>query len=157
MLLEAIYTSGTEQDTVYLAGSDALLVASTKITQNVLVSYQLLGSAATLWSPWAQTAIPVFLPDANYAVVGAWCRPEVVGSTTVNLVHAIASTPLGSSVNIMQSTFNMSGAVDVNQTGIIVTGSTITNIAPGDVLGLRANTPGAASGQAVFTIVLQRI
>ncbi len=156
MQLAAVFTSGVEQDTVQLAGADSLLVNSTKIDQTIPITYSLLQSAALGANPLALT-IPLFLPDTNYSIVGGFFRPNVDGSGTVTLVHAVGSTPLGSSVNVLQSTFNLSGTVDVTQTALLVAGSSITNLAPGDAIGLRATTLGESSGEGVFTIILQRI
>jgi ABC-type phosphate transport system permease subunit len=139
MFLATTFTSGANADTV-----------------NYRLDIPIIGSAVGGWNPLGLT-LPIFNADANYSVVGAYFRPQVVGSTTVTLVHAIASTPIGSSVGIMQSTFNMSGATDVMQTALLVAGSSITNLAAGDQLGLRPSTLGAASGQGLFTVILQRI
>jgi len=142
MSLSAVFTSGTEQDVTSFP--------------TVAINYQILGSTQLLGAPLTLT-VPLFNPDANYSVISAYYRPQVAGSTTVTLVHAISSTPIGSSVNIMQSTFNLSGATDVTQTALLVVGSSITNLAVGDQLGLRPSTLGACSGQGLLTVILQRI
>ena len=151
----AVFTSGTEQDTAQFAGVDSALVGSVKIPQQLEYQFPITGSSATAWSPLALT-LPLINPGASYNVVAAYYRPQVVGSTTVTLVHAIASTPIGSSVNIMTNSFNLSAATDVVQTAAFVTGSSITTINNGDQLGLRPATLGAASGQGLLTVVLQR-
>jgi len=154
-MLTAVFTSSVEQDTATFAGADSVLENSVKIPQQLEYQFPITGSSATAWNPLALT-LPLINPGASYNVVAAYYRPQIAGSTTVTLVHAIASTPIGSSVNIMTNSFSLYAATDVTQTAALVTGSSITTLNIGDQLGLRPATLGAASGQGLLTVVLQR-
>jgi hypothetical protein len=142
MPITSVFTSGTQDDSV----------SSVELAR---ITYDLLGSAAP--GQLGPTSQPIFVADNSYSIVAAYYRPEIAGSTTIMLVHAVSSTPVNSAIPVMQSTFNLSGTVDLTQTALLVSGSSITQVAIGDAIGIRPTTAGAATGTGTLTLVMQRI
>jgi hypothetical protein len=118
---------------------------------------QLMGSSPAGSSYQTSVTQHIFTADAPCQVVGLIERHSILGSTTGMLVHAIGSTPLGSSANVLQSTIDHTAAVDVNRTGVLINSTTITQLAAGDALGWRWTTPGALPPVGGVTVTLEYI
>ena len=97
----------------------------------------------------------IFVADTPYQVVSVTERHAVAGSTTVMLIGALGSTPLGSGTPLLASTISTFSAVDVFQTGTLYGSAVLTGSSPlgttatgpvlaqGDALGVRYTTVGA--------------
>ena len=139
--------------------SQLLVVAKTWVT----------GSAGAGSSLETSPTANLFVADRPYQVVSVTERHSVTGSTTVMLVGALGSTPMGSAANLLASTIPLTSAVDVFNVGTlfgsaVLSGSTplgTTAIGPvlgqGDGLGLRYTTPGNFPPVGVLTVILQTI
>jgi hypothetical protein len=73
------------------------------------------------------------------------------------LVHAVGSTPLGSSANVLASTISHFSAVDVYQQGTLFNSTVLTVLAVGDGLGWRWSIPGALPPVGGVTVTLEYI
>jgi hypothetical protein len=141
--LNQFFQSGTELD--YAVG------------QQLVITMRLFGSANSFQD--LSLTREVFTPDGSnsYQVIAITERHSVIGSTTLMLVKAAGSTPLGSGLNVLQSTLDLTAAVDVVRLGTLYASTGLTQIVPGDALGLRATNLGNLPPVGIVSIQLQRI
>ena len=111
----------------------------------------------------------IFTADRPYQVVSVTERHEVQGSSTIMLVGALGSTPIGSGLPLLASTISTFSAIDVFQTGTLLGSAVLTGSSPlgttatgpvlaqGDGLGVRYTTAGATPPVGVLTVILQTI
>lgn len=118
---------------------------------------QQYGSAAA--GSYQETSLtrPIWTCDAPCVLVGVQERHSVLGSTTIQVVHAIGSTPLGSAANVLSAAMGGTTAVDVVVSGTLLNSATLTSCGTGDQFGVRWNTPGNLAPTGVVTLVLQRL
>lgn len=158
MPLSYTFVSGTQQDT---SGNNLPSPPQAPITLVIQRSFggapvvsQALGSSGE-----TANTVHVFTADAPYQVVAVIERHSVLGSTTGMLVRALGSTPLGSADAALASTIPHTAAVDVFNSGTLIsTGAgSQTVLAKGDALGWRWTTPGNLAPLGGVTVVLERI
>ena len=112
----------------------------------------------------------LFVADRPYQVVAVTERHSFDGSSTVMLVGALGSTPLGSGTNLLASTIDCTAtAVDVYRQGVLFGSAVLTASSPlgttatgpvlglGDALGIRYTTASVTPPVGVFSVVLQTI
>ena len=111
----------------------------------------------------------LFVADRPYQVVAVTERHSFIGSTTVMLVGALGSTPLGSGTNLLASTIDCTAAVDVFRQGVLWGSAVLTTSSPlgttatgpvlglGDALGVRYTTSTNLPPVGVLSVVLQTI
>ncbi len=116
-----------------------------------------------------QVATQLFVADRSYQVVSVVERHSVVGSTTVMLVGALSSTPVGSGTNLLASTIQTYSAVNVANFGTlfgsaVLTTSTVlgsTAVGPvlgsGDALGIVYGSSGSLQPVGTLQVILQTI
>lgn len=152
MSLQQVYTStaggATEVDTLNQA---------TFTKELLMYGQQQYGSAAA--GSYQETSLsrPIWTCDAPCVLVGVQERHSVLGSTTIQVVHAIGSTPLGSAANVLSAAIGGTTAVDVVVSGTLYNSAVLTSCGTGDQLGVRWNTPGNLAPTGAVTLVLQRL
>lgn len=111
----------------------------------------------------------LFVADAPYQLVSVTERHSFVGSTTVMLVGALGSTPMGSGTNLLASTIDLTAAVDVFRSGVLWGSAVLTTSSPlgttatapvlgqGDGLGLRYTTSSNLPPVGVLSVVLMKV
>jgi len=118
---------------------------------------QLTGSTTGSGSLPGYGTYPIWVCDAPTAVIAAYGKYVLSGSSTVQLVMAKNGSALQSTVLAVTSSLNFFGSTDTLQSATLNTGSTLcTQLQPGDTIGYRYGTVGNAPGVGVFTVVLQR-
>ena len=147
-----------------LVESKSQLVAVTKIWVQASAT-----SGSPLFVPDTQVSTNLFVADRPYQVVSVTERHSVIGSTTVMLVGAPGSTPVGSAINLLASTIPLTSAVNVTNFGTVLgsavlsgstpLGTTATGpvLAQGDALGLLYANAGNNQPVGILTVVLQTI
>ncbi len=115
------------------------------------------------------SSVNLFVADRSYQVVSVTERHSTIGSTTVMLVGALQSTPVGSAANLLASTIPTTGPVNVTNFGTlfgsaVLTSSTVlgtTAVGPvlgsGDALGLLYSNPANLLPVGVLQVILQTI
>lgn len=138
------------------------MAISETLNQFFWVQKEMLGSAGistgsgTLVQDTAVTR-HVFIADNNYQVIAVNERHSVIGSTTAMLVKATGSTPLGSGTNLLASTVDLTAAVDVARSGVLIASTALQTLAAGDALGIRWTNTGNLAPVGLFQVTLQRI
>ena len=155
MAIENIFVSGTQQINGVNFTSPPQIPGT--FTKELVMTGQVALSAYA--GSYQETSLtrPIWTADAAAQVVAVYERHSVLGSTTAMLVHAIGSTSLGSSANVLASTIPGTSAVDVYNTGTLIGSTTLTQLATGDQLGWRWTTPGNLAPTGVVTLVLSYI
>lgn len=137
-------------------------------TEILTITKELLGSSAistgsgTLLQDTSYTR-NIFVADGGWQVTDFLERHSVLGSTTVMLVGALGSTPIGSGTNLLASTVPLTSAVDVVNVGTLLGSAVLSGsgsfpvLSRGDALGLRWGNAGNLAPVGTVTVVLQRI
>lgn len=116
-----------------------------------------------------QVATQLFTADRGYQVVSVLERHSVAGSTTIMLVGALGSTPVGSGTNLLGSTISTFSAVNVPNGGVLfgsavlststVLGTTATGpvLGSGDALGIVYGSSGSLQPVGTLQVILQTL
>lgn len=147
------YVSATQQDQIsYSYQVNPPLTPMTFTKEFYMIGSTLVGSG-----PYTnQGTINMWNCDANTALLGAFVRYSVSGSTTGQLVVAKQSNALNSVTTACTSTFNMFGSADVLTSATLNTSTTLLQFQQGDAVGLRYGTPANLVPVGVVTMILQR-
>jgi hypothetical protein len=132
-------------------------VTPSQVSYTIAWQGQLTGSSPAGSSYQTSITNHIFTADAPCQVVAVTERHSVLGSTAGMLVHAVGSTPLGSSANVLASTISHFSAVDVYQQGTLFNSTVLTVLAVGDGLGWRWSIPGALPPVGGVTVTLEYI
>lgn len=116
-----------------------------------------------------QVTTQLFVADRPYEVVSVLERHSVAGSTTVMLVGALGSTPLGSGTNLLASTIQTYSAVNVFNQGTLLGSAVLSTSTPlgstavgpviqlGDALGIAYGSSGSLQPVGTLQVILQTI
>lgn len=100
---------------------------------------------------------PMYIADANTALIACYARIATNGSTNFQIITAKGSTPLQSATTAATSTFTVNTSTDTTISAALNTGSTtLTQLVQGDAFGLRTSVVGPCFPLGVVTLVLQR-
>jgi hypothetical protein len=146
MALQQTYTSGAEAD----------LLTGVTFTKELIMAGATTSIAAGSYNETALTR-PIWTCDAPAQLVGVLERHSVIGSTSLQLVKATGSTPLGSGAPILSAAIALTATINVTQSGTLYNSTGLTQFAQGDQIGAQYSIPGNLDATGVVTLILARL
>jgi hypothetical protein len=136
--------------------SDAYAVTPARFLDTFTKEIVLWGSCLNASAGEAGT-YPIYIADAPTALVACYARIATNGSTNLQIVTAIGSTPLQSATTVATSAFTVNTSTDTTISAGLNSGSTrLTQLQQGDAFALRTSVVGPCFPIGVVTLVLQR-
>lgn len=157
MALTYVWLSGNVVD----AAGDTF-GAAPAIPMTIVENYPMQGNTVVSQAAGSSTETsvtrPVWTCDVPSQLIAVYERHSVQGSTTIQVVKAAGSTPLGSGSNVLSTALGLTnGSTDITISATLLNSTSLTQLTTGDMLGIRWTTPGNLSPVGQITFVLQRL